>query len=494
MKPVTNRCINYLFLLLLMGCASEPAESEAPPNILFIFTDDQMYRSIHHLNNPVIETPNLDRLAQRGVAFTHAFIQGAFTPAVCVASRAVLNTGRSIHSIRSPQLEGYPLWGETFRAAGYETFMTGKWHNGEAALRRSFAYLGGLGAAFHPSDTMDIKAWNPYLLQGMIHSTDSVYNRPAPDNAWAPDDRSQLGHWIETPGGIAHSSELWTEGAIQFLQRRPGREAQPFFMYVSYHAPHDPRQAPEEYLERYALDEIPIPPNLLPEHPFGMGYDKYRLRDERLAPFPRTEEAIHVQLREYYAIITHLDTQIGRLLDALETSGQAENTIIVFSADNGLAMGEHGLMGKQSLYEHSIRIPMIFAGKGIPRGKTNASPVYLNSLFATTCELAGLAPPDSVAYRSIAPLIFQPEQYRPAPIYGAYYNHRAGEQYCRMIRTEQYKLIVYPMAGEMQLFDLQADPWEMNNLADEESYQPVVEEMTQRLRQAQQIHGDTLSL
>lgn len=490
MKPITWT----LFLLLLAGCASESTEPASPPNILFIFTDDQMYRTIHHLNNPVIETPNLDRLAKRGVAFTHAFIQGAFTPAVCVASRAVLNTGRSIHRIDDMELKEYPLWGETFRKSGYETFMTGKWHNGEASLRRSFEYLGGLGPVFHPADSMDIKAENPYLLYGMIHSTDSVYNRPAPDNAWAPDDRSLLGHWIETPGGITHSSELWTDGAIRFLEERPGRKNKPFFMYVSYHAPHDPRQAPAEFLERYDPEKLPLPPNLLPEHPFGMGYEMYNLRDERLAPFPRTEESIRVQLQEYYAIITHLDAQIGRLLEMLEASGQGDNTIIVFSADNGLAMGEHGLMGKQSLYDHSIRIPMIFSGKGIPKGKTNDSPIYLNSLFATTCELAGLTPPDSVAYRSIAPLVLNPDEYRPAPIYGAYYNGRANEHYCRMVRTEQYKLIVYPMAGEVQLFDLQTDPWEKNNLAGEEKYQPVVKEMMKQLTQAQQVHGDTLTI
>ena len=158
---------------------------------------------------------------------------------------------------------------------------------------------------------------------------------------------------------------------ISFLDQAAVSE-NPFFMYVAFNAPHDPRQSPREYVDMYPLENISVPENFLPEYPFrdeiGCGAD---LRDERLAPFPRTAYAVKVHRQEYYAIISHMDAQIKRILEHLEETGQAGNTYIFFTADHGLSVGHHGLMGKQNMFDHSMRPPLIVAGPHVPGGRTS---------------------------------------------------------------------------------------------------------------------------
>lgn len=445
------------------------------PNILFLFTDDQTFRSIGSLNNPAVHTPNLDKLVRRGITFTHCFNQGSWTGAVCVASRAMLNTGQFIYhaqkSIGGSDGPSVPLWGETFGKAGYDTFFTGKWHNGNPAMKKSFNHIGPHGG-------------------GMLHSTPydgEGYNRPAEGNTWTPHDPKWEGHWqTKEDGSIIHSSKWWADSAIEYIGNRKGMEQNPFFMYVAFHAPHDPRQAPKEYVDMYPLDEIEIPPNYLPEHPFDNG--DLKLRDEILAPFPRTEHDIKVHLQEYYAIISHADAQIGRILKALDESGEADNTYIVFSADHGLAVGQHGLLGKQNQYEHSIRMPLIISGPGIMPGGTNDAMVYLQSMYATTCELAGVQTPDTVEFPSIVPLINGTKHQLHDAIYGSYRHVQ------RMVRTEDYKLIYYPEINKIQLFDMKRDPWELNDLADIPNYGSIKTILIKRLYELQQDVGDELQL
>ena len=163
-----------------------------------------------------------------------------------------------------------------------------------------------------------------------------------------------------------HTSELYADKAVNYLETKAGKDGKPFFMYVAFNAPHDPRQSPKEFLDMYPREQVKVPANFLPEHPFDQGDSK--IRDEELAPFPRTEEAVKLHRQEYYAIITHADYEIGRILDALEKSGQDKNTYIIFTSDHGLAVGMHGLMGKQNQYECSVRMPLIFTGPGIKAG------------------------------------------------------------------------------------------------------------------------------
>jgi choline-sulfatase len=245
-------------------------------------------------------------------------------------------------------------------------------------------------------------------------------------------------------------------------------------MYVAFNAPHDPRQAPREFLDLYPSQTLNVPPNFLPKHPFPIEVD-YQQRDEILAPYPRTAEIVRVHLQEYYAIITHLDAQIGRVLDALGASEQAANTIIIFTSDQGLAVGQHGLMGKQNLYEHSLRMPFLMAGPGIPAGARCEALIYMQSLYATTCEMAGIEVPASVQFPSLVPLITGEKQQLHEAMYAAFLDRQ------RAIRNERWKLIRTPSAGAVQLFELQRDPWEMHNVADDPQYTDVRQSLSEQL-------------
>jgi choline-sulfatase len=258
-------------------------------------------------------------------------------------------------------------------------------------------------------------------------------------------------------------------------------------MYVGFNAPHDPRQAPQEYLDMYPVEKISVPPNFLPEHPFDQG--EHKTRDELLAPFPRTEYDVRVHRREYYAIITHMDAQIGRIFDALKASGKADNTYVIVTADHGLAVGEHGLMGKQNQYECSMRMPLIIAGPNIKPGKRVDEMVYQHSMYATTCDLAGVAIPKHVEFPSLAPMLHSDS---PQPINDAMYGRLTELQ--RSIRTKSHKLIFYPHLNRYQVFDLEKDPWEMHDLVDDPAYVGVKKDLIQKLKAKQKELGDPMDI
>jgi arylsulfatase A-like enzyme len=447
------------------------------PNVLFMIADDLYFRGINAMGNPEVHTPNLDRLMKQGVSFTHCFHQGSWQPAVCVASRSMLNSGLTCFHAEK-QIEHAPLWGETFGGAGYDTCIVGKWHLSNANLARSFKTHGKVSG-------------------GMFESGPEAYNRPAPGNTWTPWDTSLKGQWLHTrewqsaarsaentsTDSIKHSAQIWAENAADHLREQAGKDA-PFFLYVGFNSPHDPRQAPREFVNRYPAQRIEVPPNYLPEHPFDQG--DHKVRDELLAPFPRTREAVQVHRSEYYAHITYMDEQVGRIVDALAATGKAANTYIVFTADHGLAVGQHGLMGKQNLYDHSVRVPLIVNGPGIPTGKRIDEMVYQHSVFATTCELAGVPAPKSVEFPSLVDLLHGKQVSKHEAMFCFY------RDFQRSIRTEQHKLIVYPQAGKTQLFDIQKDPWETNDLSADPKNSVLKNELSTRLTRMRKDLDDAL--
>lgn len=453
------------------AAASLPAAAEdgkSRPNFLFLIADDLTFRGVHAMGNSEIETPSIDRLIHGGCTFTHCFHQGSWSAAVCVPSRTMLNTGLTAFRARD-EIERTPLWGQTFGEAGYDTFIVGKWHLSQAALKRSFKETGPVSP-------------------GMFESGPEAYNRPSPGNTWTPSDTSRKGQWLHTTqwrnaarDEIRHSAAVWADGAIERLKKQ-ARRSSPFLMYVGFNSPHDPRQAPREFVERYPKERIAIPPSYLPEHPFDQG-DR-RIRDELLAPFPRTREAVQLHRSEYYAHITYMDAQIGRILDALEQSGKAGNTYVILTADHGLAVGEHGLMGKQNLYDHSVRMPYVIAGPGITKGKTVDALMYQHSTFATTCELAAIALPESVEFPSVANLIKGHATEKHDAVFCWYRNFQ------RSVRTREHKLIVYPKAGVTQLFDMGKDPWETVDLSTRRAYANAKAMLLQRLHRFQRELGD----
>lgn len=436
-----------LFLLAL------PARAERP-NILFLFADDQRADSIGAHGNPHVKTPVLDRLSQRGFSFTNTYCMGSIHGAVCQPSRAMLNSGRTLYRV-SMNLEDEKLLPEILGEAGYETFGTGKWHNGQASFLRGFQkgkaiFFGGM------SDHLKV---------------------PARDL----DENGKLVNFrIET----RFSSELFADATIEFLQKRD--RDRPFYAYVSFTSPHDPRQPPAEDLEPYDTEKLPLPENFLPQHPFHNGW--MTGRDEALAAWPRTPEVIREQLAEYYGMITHLDRQVGRILEALEKTGQARNTVVIYTADHGLAMGSHGLLGKQNLYEHSMKAPLIIRGPGIPEGKSSPTLAYLFDLYPTICSLAGVGVPDGVEGRSLVPHWTGKDVQHRKSLFTTY------EDVQRAVRTSRWKLIRYPKIHKTQLFDLEADPHEMRDVAADPANAETVKELWAELERWQAATGDRAPL
>ena len=270
-----------------------------------------------------------------------------------------------------------------------------------------------------------------------------------------------------------HSTELFGGAAVEFLESL-GDE--PFFAWVAFTAPHDPRQPPAGYRERFVGREPPPPANFLPEHPFDNG--ELEVRDEKLLGWPRTREAISRELADYYSCIEGMDAQIARIVTALSAQGRLDDTVILFTSDHGLAIGSHGLLGKQNLYEHSMRPPAVIAGPGVPAGVRTSGLCYLSDLVATVGALAGVAPPADSECRSLLPMLRGEVPAVRQDLLLAY----RGVQ--RALVTPTWKLIEYPAAGRTQLFDLSKDPDELVDLAADPSARDRRTELEARLRAA----------
>ncbi len=412
------------------------------PSILLTIADDQRGPALNCLGQEHLATPCLDALAARGVNCTRTYHYGSCHGAVSAPSRAMLHTGRPYHQL-DPALLGAtyappgrtvqvpPTLGRQLRAAGYHCFATGKWHNGVDSFHASFdsganLFFGGMADHWFTP----VRDFDPTGL----------YPREK----------------VRTASGF--STEVFAQSAIDFIHSRRGVK-EPFFCYCAFTAPHDPRTPPDPYRRMYDPRRIELPPNFVPRHPFDNG--EMEIRDECLLGWPRDPDEIRRSLAEYYGMISHMDAWIGRIHQALADIGQLENTIVVHTADHGLAVGQHGLMGKQNLYEHSVRTPLILAGPGLPAGATRAGLCYQHDLFPTLLELAGAEVPAEVDFfRSLRPMIGGQGSGRPHLV-----SHYRDVQ--RMVRDDRHKLIEYQVHGARreQLFDLTSDPWETCDLA-----------------------------
>ena len=463
--------MRILYCLLVASLASAlvtPAQA-APdkPNILFFFADDLRASALGCYGHPDAKTPNIDKLASQGTLFTRAYIMGGNQGAVCVPSRAMQLSGRSLFTVDSA-LKNTPTWPMALREAGYAANFSGKWHNGAASAAASFpgarsVFLGGM------SDQFKVKL---------------VDLRPA--SAPATDPAAGTAKQSEK-----HSSEVFADEAIRFIEAGKGA-GKAWVMYVPFTAPHDPREAPKEWHDQFDPAKMTVPANFLPEHPFDNG--ELTIRDEKLEKFPRTKEAIQKHWADYHAIIAHMDAQIGRVLAALEASGQSKNTIVIFAADNGLAMGSHGLMGKQSVYEHSVQVPLIISGAGgggaggLPAGKKSDALCYILDLCPTICELAGAKPPEGSIGKSLVPVVRgETNKHRDALVF-AYRNLMRG------VRDEQFKAIWYPPINRWQLFDLTSDPLEQKDLSADPQHAETLAAMQKKLTTLRTSMGDNAEL
>lgn len=451
-----TKLTRFAGILLLVFQLSVNVQAQNRPNVLFIFADDQRADALGSSGNTYIQTPNIDKLAEKGVRFSNGYVMGGHHGAICAPSRAMLMSGKSLYHVYD-RLKGVQTMPRYFAENGYVTFGTGKWHNEKEAFEATFqngknVFLGGMCDHF---------------------------NVPARDMGTD----GKLGE----PVSKGYSTDIFAEAAISFLKEyATGKKDKPFFCYVSFTAPHDPRSPRPDYIDRYPAESVPLPGNFKNLHPFA--FDELTVRDENLAPWPRTPKIIQASIADYYALISHLDEKIGEIVETLKKQGLLENTIIVYAADNGLAIGSHGLLGKQNLYEHSVKVPVVICGPGIPEHKVSDALVYLYDLFPTLCDVSGLPAPKGINGINLYPLIKGEAIPVRSSLYTAYRNT------VRAVRTSDWKLIRYPQINYTQLYNLKTDPLEINNLALNPNYKTKVDEMTELLQKRATENNDTINL
>lgn len=452
---IRGSAITLIGLILIIGCSRAP-DFPKRPNILLIFADDQRSDALGASGNSYIRTPNLDVLAAEGIRFSNSYVMGGHHGAICAPSRAMLLSGKSLFHVYD-RLDGVLTLPKYLGENDYQTFATGKWHNGAKSFEANFQQ----GKAI--------------MLGGMSDH----YKVPLRDLQA----NGALGEAYEK----GFSTDIFADAALDFIdQYSEGPREHPFFCYLAFTAPHDPRSPHESYQQAYADSAIPVPGNFKSLHPFR--FDDFNVRDETLAPWPRTPEIIQSSLADYYALIEHLDRRVGDLVAKLKDKNLFENTIIIYAADNGLAIGSHGLLGKQSLYEHSTKVPLIISGPGIPKGQTSEALVYLFDLFPTLLDYLNLPQPEGVDGKSLLLVIRGDQEGVRDQLYTAYRNT------VRALRDKEWKLIYYPQLNHQQLFNLEQDPLELKNLAYDAAYHAKVQEMMLQIEECKKQTTDTLNL
>ena len=417
-----RRCVISLVLLLSLA----PALAADKPSILFLFNDDQRADTIAALGNPVIRTPNLDRLCRQGMAFTRAYMQGGFNGATCVPSRAMLLSGQSLFHVDEKLLR-HQTWPAAFGRAGYTTFATGKWHNGAESLPLSFQLAR------------------------------SIFSGGMADPLKAPLSDMENGKLTEPKPSAKHACAVFADEAVRFLQEHEGG---PFFCYVAFDGPHDPHIVPARLPG--ALHARPTAPAT--QLPAAASLRQRRDdRPGRDAPAASAQpEAVagdDRRLLPLHLVPRHADRPHSRCAGGLAV--RREHLSSCLPRTPGVARGSHGLIGKQNLYEHSVRVPLIIAGPGIPAGTQTAAMCYLYDVLPTLGKLCGITNPDPSEAREFSATLHDPNRPARAELVFAYRDVQ------RAIRDDRWKLIRYPQIDKTQLFDLQDDPFERNDLAGE---------------------------
>ncbi len=418
------KTITAFFLLAIMPLPVLRAADAPPPkrNVVFLLADDLRPDCLSMFGHPVVKTPNLDKLLTNGFAFRNAYVLGSNSGAVCMPSRTMIQTGQS-YLRKNPTP---PTLAQTIKAAGFTSIRSGKHGNNPSQLDKDFD-------------------------QHVDGGEDAARN---------------------------------ADNIIAFIKEHAGQK--PLFLYFAPHEPHDPQHATEEFYQKYKPQDIPLPVNFLPLHPFDNG--EMTVRDEKTLPWPRTRENVTGKLARYYASASYFDQQAGRIIEALKQAGQFDNTVFIVAGDNGLSLGEHGLLGKQNLYEFGgMHVPLIFAGPGISKGESKAL-AHLFDLYPTLCDLAGIPVPAGLDAKSLAPVIRGEKSKVRDCLFTAYRNCQ------RSIRDDRWKLIRYPLIDKTQLFDLQADPHEMTDLAGKPESEGKIKELTTLLEKTRQEYGDSAPL
>jgi arylsulfatase A-like enzyme len=482
------------------------------PNILWICTDQQRFDTLGCMGNRWVQTPNLDRLAQRGVLFERAYCQSP----VCTPSRASFLTGRYPRTTRCRQNgqsipEDEVLVTRLLADAGYCCGLAGKLHL--SPCHPSAAPLGEARiddgyAEFHWSHTPLPSRVLPeqVVVEGRVE-----YRLPdSPEYTW-PTNEYQL--WLREKGerylrvpfqgsdnvqvsvdAENHQTTWCVQKALTFIEANAAYN-RPWLFSVNIFDPHHPFDPPEAYLWRYLerLDEIPLPNYVegeLEDKPLFQRIDhRHAYNNERLYAPDRMSAREHRLVRAaYWAMVDLIDVQVGRLLDGLEATRQHENTVVVFTSDHGELLGDHGLYLKGPFfYEPAIRVPLIMAGPGVRPGARSRALVELADLAPTLLDAAGLKRHPGMQSRSLWPLLSGEVSldHHREDVYCEYYNaltsHRDPAAHATMVRDNRHKLVAMHGLGSGELYDLEADPTETRNLWDDPAARDLKLEMFQRL-------------
>ena len=447
-------------LLAIVLFASAFSASAKQPNVLFIATDD-CNTDLGCYGHPFVKTPNIDRLAARGVRFERAYTQFP----LCSPSRVSLLTGLRPDKTRIFDLQ------TDFRKQTLPDVVTLP-----QLFRQHDYYVARVGKMFHygvPGDIGtpgldDPQSWDEaFCPRGRDKDEEALLQRP--EKAGKGGGLGAALTWLAAEG----TDEEQTDGkiatkAIELLEQH---KAAPFFLAVGFFRPHCPYIAPKKYFDLYPLDRIALPQgpaNDLDDIPkpaltmkANYGFDELDLRKATQA---------------YYASISFMDAQLGRVLDALDRLGLAENTIVVFWSDHGYALGQHGQWMKQALFEEQTRVPMIVVAPGSAgRGKSSPRTVELLDLYPTLADLAGLKPAAALDGQSLRPLLADPQAAWDRP---AYSQVKRGQFKGYAVRTEKWRYTEFDGGAKgSELYDEVNDPREFTNLASDPKHAKTVEEM-----------------
>jgi len=454
-----------LLRIFLVLCVVGPtyASAQAKPNVLFLAVDD-MNDWIGSLGaTPRAITPNLDRLAARGVNFTNAHTAGVF----CAPSRAAIFSGQfasttgcyrnANYFVHHPEIEPLQV---SFEKAGYQTFGAGKLFH-------------------HPAGMIDVRGWSEFFLRTRRQrengwpldswGEDTPFPQPFPNSVYNRGKKITGGLFLEWGAIPDHREEEMADTvrinwAVEKLQQK---HEQPFFLAVGIYAPHFPNYCPQKYFDLYDPDQIPLPPikdddlEDLPPKIRKMKENRRRAHHEKLEKIDAVDDAIH----GYLACMSYADAMMGRVLDALEASPYADNTIVVLWSDHGYHHGEKGNWGKHTLWERTSNVPFIWAGPGVAVGERTDVTVSLIDMYPTFVEMCDLPKPDQkLEGKSLAKTLTDPKSAEDRHVLLPHMN--PGEY---AIINRQWRYIRYGEDGE-ELYDVQRDPNEWHNLAENPQY------------------------
>jgi len=480
-----------------LGQSAEAAQQAKRPNIIFIFTDDHGSQAISAYGSQINETPNIDRIAESGMLFENCFV----TNSICAPSRAVILTGKHSHingqTTNAHRFDGsQTTFPKLLREGGYETAMIGKWH-----LK---------------SDPTGFDYWDVLIGQGPYYNPTMIRN----------------GERVKRTG---YTTDIITDLALDWLE--DGRDPEkPFLLMCQHKAPHRNWQPAPRHLHLYDDVEIPEPPTLvddwsgkgtaaaqqemtIADHMFPSDLKLQpprNLNEEQLEQWnaaygPKNEAFREADLqgkdlvrwkyqryvKDYLRCVKAVDENIGRMLDWLDESGLAENTIVIYSSDQGWFLGEHGWYDKRWMYEESLRMPLIVRWPSVTPPGSRSEALVQNLDFAPTfLDIAGVSVPDAMQGRSLVPLLdgTTPDDWRDS-LYYHYYEYPAVHSVRRHygVRTKRYKLIHFYHLGEWELYDLQKDPDEVNNVYGDPEYAEVTQRLKaelERLRDQYNVTGE----